>query len=168
MDEADVRWLWWPLHGGAGVSTLAQLDPRGAVSGPGKFSPDEWMVVVCRTTALGLLSAKKFASEAWPGASKVVGLVTVADTPGRLPTGLRQLRRHAEGGYRYAWHLPWIEPWRCGEPVMLQTAPRAVRGVIDQIGKRVSTADEGGLVPIVAATPGPQRFAARVVAKQAP
>ncbi len=162
MAERDARWQWWPLHGGAGVSTLAQLNPRGFVTGPGKFLPDEWMIVVCRTTATGLLSAKKFASEPWPGASKVIGLVTIADTPGRLPTGLRHLRRHAAGGYRYAWHVPWVEAWRCGEQVTMQTAPRAVRGVLDQIGTRVAAGEAGGLVPIVAATMTPQRYAPAV------
>ena len=150
MSEANVRWQWWPLHGGAGVSTLAMLDPRGRVSGRGSWSPDDWMVVVCRTSAASLLQAKRFASDPWPGAPKVVGLVTVADAPGRLPAGLRQLRRHVTGGYQFAWHVPWIEAWRCGEPVTPETAPRAVRGGIKQVGERVAGIGPEGLTPRVA------------------
>lgn len=143
------RWQWWPLHGGAGVTTLAQVEPRGRLSGPGNWSPDEFMVVVARTSASGLLQAKAFASQDWPGASMVVGLVTVADAPGRLPTGLRHLRRHVAGGYRHAWHIDRVERWRCGEPVTPETTPRAVRSVMNRIADRVAHADPHGFPLVV-------------------
>lgn len=133
------RWQWLPVHGGAGTSTLAQVDPRGKDAARLGWSEAEWTVVVCRTHAAGLLRAKEAAS--WPGqASRVIGLVTVADAPGRLPTGLRHLRRHTTGGYRYVWHVDWVEAWRCGEPVTAASTPRSVRALMAQIADRVATA----------------------------
>lgn len=141
------RWQWWPVHGGAGTSTLAQVEPRGKDVGHGGWSETGWTVVVCRTHAAGLLRAKEMAVDTASRpdqASRVMGLVTVADAPGRLPTGLRQLRRHATGGYRYAWHVDWVEAWRCGEPVTATTTPRSVRALMAQIADRVATATPAG------------------------
>lgn len=156
--HGDPRWQWWALHGGAGVSSLAQLEPRGEQANLGVFSPDGWTVMVCRTSAAGLLAAKRFASGLWQGSSKVVGLVTVADAPGRLPAGLRQLRRHVTGGYHYAWHVPWVEAWRCGEPVSAETAPRAVRAVMAQIANRVANIGPEGLPSLLDASTASESF----------
>lgn len=138
-----LRWQWCPVHGGAASSTLAKVEPRGRDIGHGGWSGVEWMVAVCRTNAAGLLAAKEMAVKAasqLEHGTKLLGLVTVADAPGRLPSGLRQLRRHATGGYRYAWHVDWVEAWRCGEPVTAATTPRSVRALMAQIADRVATA----------------------------
>jgi len=130
---------WWlGAHGGAGESTLAEWLPGSrpadhrwptAPAGPvdpagGAPSP---VVLVCRSHARGLQAAQKaltdWASGAVPGV-ELLGLVVVADAPGRLPKPLRDLARLVGGGAPRVWHLPWIEAARYA-PTDGTTAPPA-------------------------------------------
>jgi hypothetical protein len=144
--EPEKWWVWWAVHGGAGVTTLNQACPLGRAQTGGTVDvPNPPVVVVCRTHASGLLAAKALAASVvasrreQPGSvSPVVGLLTVADAPGSLPKGLAQLRRHVAGGYGHAWHVRWVEAWRCGEAVSPETTPASVRRVLVRVERRVA------------------------------
>jgi len=61
------------------------------------------------------------------------GLVLIADAPGRLPHGLRQLADLIAGGVPAVWSLPWIEAWRVGEPPAPHNAPKVVRQLLEDL-----------------------------------
>jgi len=63
----------------------------------------------------------------------VLGLVIVADAPGRLPRPLRDLAQVVSGGVPRTWNVPWVESWRLGEPPALNDAPREVRRLVDEL-----------------------------------
>jgi hypothetical protein len=139
-------WLWWGIHGGAGITTLSQVCPMGREGTEGTVTnPYPPIVIVCRTHASGLLAAKALAAstvsaqiEQPEAKHRVVGLLTVADTPGSLPKGLAQLRRHVAGGFNHAWHVGWVEAWRCGEPASPDTTPASVHRVLAKVEQRVA------------------------------
>lgn len=45
----------------------------------------------------------------------LLGLVVVADAPGRLPRILRNRVRLVSGAVPRLWEIPWVGPWRLGE-----------------------------------------------------
>lgn len=115
-------WWWLAAHGGAGVSTLTNLiaisaDARGLwPSGDPRQSP--LVVVVTRTHTEGLERARDLLLQQKvrglvPPTLRVLGLVTVADAPGKLPREVRRLRDLVSAAAPAAWHLPWVEEWRC-------------------------------------------------------
>jgi len=120
-------------HGGAGVSTLATALPGGRAAG--QVWPDSpagaRVVLVARTHAAGLQAAQRaaahWASGTLPPGIDLVGLVAVADAPGRLPRPLRELLDLVGGGLPRVWPLPWIEALRLGEPPDHAVLPRAYR-----------------------------------------
>jgi len=133
--------LWLTgAHGGAGESTLAKLREGWRASGhawpqhPGGGNAD--VVLVARTSSSGLRAAQR-ASTQWaaglvPGVT-LHGLVLVADAPGRLPKPLQQLAQLVGGGVPRTWVLPWVENWRLGEPVALETAPLQAKRLIENL-----------------------------------
>ena len=131
------------MHGGAGESSLARLTPHwpaAAHAWPVITTPTNSatrVVLVARSHAAGLRAAQRaatqWASFATPEPVQVLGLVVVADAPGRLPRPLRELVDLVGGGVPHTWFVPWIESWRLGESPTLQAAPRPVASVIDAI-----------------------------------
>lgn len=114
-------WWWLGVHGGAGVSTLEQAVPGGRDAGrawPGAEVPQP-VVLVARSGAGGLRAAqnaaRQWASQMVTGV-ELLGLVVVADAPGRRPRALRDLVRLVSGAVPRLWEIPWVEPWRLGEP----------------------------------------------------
>ncbi|MFG3253217.1 DUF6668 family protein [Streptomyces sp. NPDC048172] len=114
-------WWWLGAHGGAGVSALEEAVPGGrdaerAWPAAAEAQP---VVLVARSSARGLAAAQN-AAQQW--ASRMVtgvdllGLVVVADAPGRLPRALRDRVRLVSGAVPRLWEIPWVEPWRLGEP----------------------------------------------------
>lgn len=111
--------VWVGAHGGSGVSSLAM------VSGEGLELSQMWpapalgwprsVALVCRTSASGLDDAARFlhawAAHAVPGVD-VVALVTVADSPGRLPKALRTRIHELSGVVPTTFNVPWIPTWR--------------------------------------------------------
>ncbi len=111
--------VWVGAHGGAGVSSLA------VVSGEGLELSQTWpspalgwprsVALVCRTSASGLDDAARFlhawAAHAVPGID-VVALVTVADSPGRLPKTLRTRIHELSGVVPTTFNVAWIPAWR--------------------------------------------------------
>lgn len=100
-------------HGGAGATSLAASDPEllfdcGAAwpSTHGKQA----CILVARTSARGLHAAQT-ALQQWAAAETpsvdVLGLVLIADAPGKLPKPLKELVQVVSGGAPRTWHLPW-------------------------------------------------------------
>lgn len=116
-------------HGGSGESTLAALlgVPAAEHAWPVAGSKPLPAVLVARTNAHGLLRAQA-ALRHWAAGAPVdlVGLVVVADAPGRLPRPLRDLRRHVEAGAPRVWALPWVEAWRQGATPDRSVAAKAL------------------------------------------
>ncbi|UGQ12304.1 hypothetical protein LO772_01445 [Yinghuangia sp. ASG 101] len=124
LDAPNPPWWWVGCHGGAGVSTLAS-----AVAG-GRESTKAWpipakgnvsrVVLVARTNAPGLamaqVAARQWAAGRVPGVT-LLGLVAVADAPGRLPRQLAELLRLVAGGVPKAWFVPWIDALRFDRPL---------------------------------------------------
>lgn len=134
---AGAWWGWHGLHGGAGVSSLDRAVPGGHVFDVGD-GHDTWptlpVVAVVRSHAAGLQAARDFAamiadSPGW----FVLGLVVVADTPGRLPRDLERLVQLVSGGYPTLWRCPWVEEWRRGEPITPRNAPRAYQQLLREL-----------------------------------
>ena len=90
---------------------------------------------MARTHAHGLRAAQSAIREWAAGDAQVLllGLVLIADAPGRLPHGLRQLADLIAGGVPAVWSLPWIEAWRVGEPPAPQNAPKVVRRLLEDL-----------------------------------
>lgn len=119
--------VFWTLgaHGGAAASTLARAwAPAG---NPLRSWPaaDEYplVVVVARTHVTGLRAAHDLVLQATArqtGGCVFLGLVMVADAPGRLPQTLRRKLDVVETAARTAggqtWQLPYLEEYRVTEP----------------------------------------------------
>jgi hypothetical protein len=111
-------WAWLGAHGGAGVTSLAYCAGGAEADRSDPAAIGTPIIVVARTHASGLTAAQDVAVTALAGLSpawECLGLVTVADGPGRAPRRIVDLRRLVAGGYPRVWHVPWIEPWRFGD-----------------------------------------------------
>jgi len=147
--------LWvMGAHGGAGATSLCAFLPYSHDAGQAWPAPDERghakpVVVVARSSAYGLACARtvlqQWASGGAPGV-ELLGMVVVADAPGKLPSPLRSLVAHAGGGAPRVWRVPWVEAWRFTEAPDPETAPRRVRKVSESIRaaqESVSSLSEG-------------------------
>lgn len=127
--------VWFAgAHGGSGESVLASLvdtwtaaDHSWPVSDLSSTCP---VVLVARTHAYGLKAAQ-LALRQWAGggvdhSTQLLGLVLVADAPGRLPRPLKDLAAHVSGGAPRTWHIGWVEEWRTGEHLALDELPKTV------------------------------------------
>jgi len=93
-------------------------------------------VLVARTNARGLRAAQAAATQWAAGLVphvEVVGLVLMADAPGRLPKALRDLAQVVGGGVPRVWTVPWIEALRLGESLTLADLPRDGRRLVDEL-----------------------------------
>ncbi len=133
--------LWWlGAHGGAGESSLAALVPEWPAAGHGwpqtpGVKPAR-VIVTARSNMRGLRAAQVAATQWASGLvphAQVLGLVIVADAPGRLPRALRDFAQLVAGGFPRTWSVPWIDAWRLGESPDLSTAPREVRRLVDDL-----------------------------------
>lgn len=132
--------LWWVgAHGGAGVSTLTELIEGTATLGARWPLPPRGpvpAVLVARTSHCALEAMRDAAIDYAAGGLSsldLVGWVFIHDAP-KLPAVLQERMRHLAGaapvddrGRALVWELPWVEPWRLGGPVRLDTAPGAYR-----------------------------------------
>lgn len=133
--------LWFVgTHGGAGESTLAALVPGWAPAGHGWPLPpgheQARIVLTARSSMHGLRSAQIAATQWAAGLvprAQVLGLVVIADAPGRLPRPLREFTQIVGGGLPRTWTVPWVEAWRLGETPNLATAPRDVRRLVEDL-----------------------------------
>ena len=142
-------WAWYGLHGGAGVTTLATAVPGGVDFGglPYQYGhPTLPVVAVCRSHASGLSAAQRWA--AWaaqnPAAVNLLGLVVVADAPGRLPRSLESTIRLIKGGYPRLWRVPFVQFWRVGVPPSAQHLPAAGRQLHKDLTAQAGLNQTGG------------------------
>jgi len=63
---------------------------------------------------------------------EVIGLVLVADAPGRLPPACQDLAHLVTGAYPHAWRIPWEPRLRCS-PYDRARLPNAVRRLMDDL-----------------------------------
>jgi hypothetical protein len=105
-------------HGGAGVSSLlrAGLAAAGAVDGQRRWPAAGRMLLVARTSTGALERARDLTraharGQAGPDV-ELVGLVLVADAPGRLPARISALADLVSGAFARCWQVPWLTEWR--------------------------------------------------------
>lgn len=134
----QVAPLWWlGVHGGAGESTLAALEPtwlpaQHAWPAPPGAGP-VFVVLVARTHARGLAAARAAARQWAAGLVphvNVLGLVLIPDAPGRLPRPLREEIQLVSGAVARTWTLPWVEPWRLDPCPVPAAVPREARRLV--------------------------------------
>lgn len=142
--------VWWlGAHGGAGESTLAALWP-GVTAAAGHAWPRSvdgsttQVVVVARANVSGLRAAQN-ALRQWGASltpSNVLGLVVMADAPGRMPRALRALLDVVSGGGPRTWTVPWVDAWRVADPTTVPV-PREVQRVFDELSALPRTGAPG-------------------------
>jgi len=150
ITQSRAAALWClGVHGGAGESSVAGLAGDWAAAGhawPRLASGQRAAVLlVARSNMRGLTAARSAATEWASGLVPnvdVVGLVMVADAPGRLPRPLREVAQVVAGGVPRSWRLPWIESWRLGE--QLPDVPREARRFVDELHAVVPGVHTGG------------------------
>ena len=127
--QGRARCWWLGVHGGAGETTLAHLFagvPAAEHTWPISDGPRTGVVLVARTNFWGM-SAAQAAMRDWSANHRrhvdVLGLVLVADRPGRLPRPLLDLQHDLEGATPNLWRLPWVECWSLGEIPSRENAP---------------------------------------------
>ncbi|MFC4126864.1 hypothetical protein [Nocardia rhizosphaerae] len=117
VGRAPLVWLLGG-HGGSGASTLAHvLAPAADARGrwPGGFERESpYVVLVARETISGLTRAHDLLRQhhaGLAGPSLVLGLITVAARPGRVPPEIRRYRDVVGSLAGHVWQVPWIEEW---------------------------------------------------------
>lgn len=115
--RAPLVWLLG-AHGGAGVTTLARVLAPAADCWRRWPAPrpeeSPYVAVVARETAIGLAAADALLRQhhaGLAGASAVVGLVTVAARPGRVPAAIRRDRQLYAALVPHVWRIGWHEAW---------------------------------------------------------
>lgn len=136
---ADTLW-WVGVHGGSGETTMSLLLPgtraaahRWPIPPPPVPTP---VILVARTHGSGLRAAQRAATEWASGVVQgvaVLGLVLIADAPGRLPRVLDDFADIVGGGVPRVWDIPWIEEWRRGEAPTPENTPDEVFEVLESI-----------------------------------
>ena len=127
-------WLFVSAHGGSGAGLLSRLSGRPEQAGEcgtgaavfgmsaGRSWPDPrleptgMVVVVAQTTMSGLAWARDAAAQYLSGQAPeglcLLGVVTVADQPGRLPPPIIAARRLLAGVYPQSWQVPYVAEYR--------------------------------------------------------
>lgn len=153
--------MWWVgCHGGAGTTTLAGLTGMGADGGtswPTSQTHEPTVVLVCRATASGVLSAIG-AVQQWKRATprdvtglldvgslraRLLGVAAVAATPRRTPRIAAERLRLLSGWVPAVWRIGWIEellaadePQSVGMPPDVDGLRHAVQAAIERTGTR--------------------------------
>lgn len=137
-------------HGGSGESTLAGLcddwHPGGHAWPELPSGGQAPCILVARTNVHGLLAARaaltQWAASGSGESARLLGLVLVADAPGKLPAPLRDLAKVVGGGAPRVWDVPWVEAWRLGDPVT-ERVPRPVSKLVRQLRSLAAPAIAG-------------------------
>lgn len=138
--RAPMLWLLG-AHGGAGVSTLER------VLAPAADTQRRWpavldgespfVAIVARETLDGLARAHELLRQhraGNAGPSRVLGLITCAHQPGRVPLDIRRYRRVIDelvpesGRWRVGWQPAWPLTQREDLPVWTPDSPYPSRG----------------------------------------
>jgi hypothetical protein len=155
-------WLFVAAHGGCGATLLSRLSrqpyeaalnparetghPVGDFPAYGMTAGRAWpnpaleatplVVVVARTTMSGLAWARDLAAQYLSGRASrslhVIGLVTVADQPGRLPRPLAAARGLLAGAYPRVWQVPYVPAYRLVTGLPAEDCP-AIHPAVDAV-----------------------------------
>lgn len=131
-------------HGGAGVSTIVAADPGRLRSSDRSWpGPDQVCVLVAKTSAAALLAAQAALAQ-WSSDDQLgnlLGLILVADAPGRLRPPLKHLADVVAGGAPKCWHVGWSETIRVGEadPGLLLPVIRDLRQLTERASNGAGT-----------------------------
>lgn len=147
-----ARWWWVGCHGGAGESTLSLAVEEGRDAGgrgwPVSASGLQNNVVLVTRTHAGGLQAAQTAARQWATGRldgvNLLGLVAIADAPGKLPKSLQEWLKLVSGGVPRVWRVPWNESWRLGEWPDPQNSPRDVRKLASELMGLTTTRKIGG------------------------
>ena len=124
-------------HGGSGATCLSVVLPGVELADKAwSCNGDRPVVLVCRSHHRGLTSAQDHAREHRDGDCgpvALLGVVVVADSPGRVPSPLQRLERLLAGALPVLGQVPWIPAWRVGPPADLPDQPSWWRDLTDQI-----------------------------------
>lgn len=135
---ADGRCALLAAHGGAGVTCLlrAGLADAGAVDAGRVWPARGPVLLVARTSTSGLEWTRDAARAHAAGVAgldlQLLGLVLVADAPGRLPSRVAALADLVAGAFPHVWQVPWLTEWRlaaASEP--LPAHPEVARLITD-------------------------------------
>ncbi|MFZ2292271.1 DUF6668 family protein [Corynebacterium casei] len=115
-DFSPLVWLVG-AHGGAGTTTLAHTIAPFGDAGQQWPAADEypWTVIVARTTREGIEAAHDAALQAQAGKCgdcKVLGVILVADTPGKVPKTVEQRITVLERVVPTIWSVEYHGGWR--------------------------------------------------------
>ncbi|TVS26968.1 DUF6668 family protein [Corynebacterium sanguinis] len=116
--DAEFEPMVWLVgaHGGAGVTSLSKvLAPCGDA---GQQWPDQdespWCVIVARATRTGVEAAHDVALQAQVGKNgrcRVIGVILVADAPGKTPKAVEQRATVIGKVVPNIWHVPYFSEW---------------------------------------------------------
>lgn len=130
----DTRVLVHGVSGGCGESTVAALIP--GAHGTGHQLPtgeDLPVLLVARTTTISLAACQAVLAvwDTQRSLFPLLGVVFVADSPGRLPPPVAALVEVISPAVPAVWRLGWVEPWRATtDPV---ARPGSVLAVVEAI-----------------------------------
>ncbi|MGP4027391.1 DUF6668 family protein [Actinomadura sp. 3N407] len=138
--------LWFAsCHGGAGTSTLAALIPHGRSAGrywPTPEPPGRSRVLLVARSHVSGLSAAQAAARQWAAGVlptvRLLGLVVVADAPGKRPKPLKDLLLLVSGGVPHVWDLPWVEALRLGTTPDQARLPSAYSRLAEDLNRIIS------------------------------
>jgi hypothetical protein len=158
--------LFVSAHGGSGAGLLSCLSggPNPAAEGgtgipafglsagrawpDPRLEPTRLVVVVAQTTMRGLAWARDAAAQYLAGAAPdglcLLGVVTIADQPGRLPPSISAARRLLAGAYPRTWQVPYVAEYRLFTGISGDDAPPLHPAVEDVVAAIRSTIDSRG------------------------
>lgn len=121
--RTPVIWLLG-AHGGAGVSTLESMWAPAADSQRGWPSAEKapFVVVVARMHTVGLNAAHRLCLQHQAGevgGCSLLGLVTVAASPGKPDLTLSRRRELVAAAAGASWHIDWVPELLTSEPTEL-------------------------------------------------
>ena len=131
IGDATSGWFLLAAHGGAGAGLLAQLSQAPSEDAAellpvgqdaGQLWPDPTLettgavVVVTRTTVSGLAKARDLAAQylagAAPPGTTLLGVVVVADQPGKPPAPVAASIKLIDGVFARTWQVPYVPEYR--------------------------------------------------------
>ncbi|WP_420116577.1 DUF6668 family protein [Micromonospora sp.] len=136
--------------GGAGESTIASLIP-GARAADHRWPElatlgPKYPVLLCARTSLHGLTGAQEAAAQWAAGElpdvDLLGLVLLADAPGKLPPLLGDFIKVVAGGVPRTWSLPWVPSWRSAAPTDAAGLPRPFRRFLGEIEPLLELPDQ--------------------------
>lgn len=131
VGHRPAGWFLLAAHGGAGAGLLSRLSEQPSdgrsqsdlvCEDVGQLWPDPTLettgavVVVSRTTVSGLAKARDLAAQylagAAPSGTSLLGVVLVADQPGKPPAPVAASISLIDGVFARTWQVPYVPQYR--------------------------------------------------------